>query len=85
MFFSLLRCILSLGYSVMPSQQSKPSNSQRNFVFAKIRRLNKAILNAFQEKDNGFDLQQAQRTLKDHFAEAEQMTMYLVDLLPEDN
>ena len=54
--FSLLRCILSLGYSVMPSQQSKPSNSQRNFVFAKIRRLNKAIVTAFQEKDNGFDL-----------------------------
>ena len=30
------------------------------------------------------DLQQAQRTLKDHFAEAEQMTIYLVDHLPED-
>ena len=68
----------------MPSQQSKPSNSQRNFNFAKIRSLNKAIVTAFQEKDNGFDLQQAQRTLKDHFAEAEQMTMYLVDHLPED-
>ena len=36
------------------------------------------------KKKNGFDLQQAQRTLKDHFAEAEQMTMYLVHHLPED-
>ena len=82
--FSLLRRILSLGYSVMPSQRSKPSDSQRIFVFAKIWRLNKAILTAFQEKDNGFDFRQAQRTLKDHFAEAEQLTMYLVDHLPED-
>ena len=82
--FSLLRCVLSLGYSVIPSQQLKPSNSQRNFVFNKNRRLNYAIFTALQEKDNGFDLQQAQRSLKDHFAEAEQMTMYFVDHLPED-
>ena len=68
----------------MPSQQSKPSNSQRNFVFAEIRRLNNAIFTAFQGKDNCFDLRQAQRSLKDHFAEAEQMTMSLVDHLHED-
>ena len=69
--FSLLRCFLSLGYSVMPSQQSKPSISQRNFVFPKIRRLHKAIVTAVEEKYYGFDLQQTQRSFKDHFAEAE--------------
>ena len=68
----------------MPSQESKPSNSQSNFVFAKIRRLNKTIFTTFQEKDNGFDLQLAQRTLKGQFFEAEQITMYLVDHLAED-
>ena len=67
----------------MPSQQSKPSNSRRNFVFTKLRRLNKVIFTPVEEKDHFFDLQQAQRSLKDHFAEAEQMTMYLVDPLPE--
>ena len=69
--FSLLRCFLSLGYSVMPSQQSKPSNSQRNFVFAKIRRLSNAIFPAVEEKYYCFNLQQAQRSLKDHFAETD--------------
>ena len=62
----------------------KALQQSKKLCFAKILRLNKAIFTAFQEKDNGFDLQQAQRTLKDHFAEAEQMTMYLVDHLPED-
>ena len=61
----------------MRSQQSKPSNGHRNFVFAKIRRLNKTIFTVVEEKDLGIDLQQAQRSLKDHFPEAEQMTMYL--------
>ena len=43
-----------------------------------------AISTAVEEKDHGFYLQQEQRSLKNHFAEAEQMTMYLVDPLPED-
>lgn len=68
----------------MPSQQPKPSNSQRNFVFAKIQRLNRAIVTAIEENDHSFDLEQSQRSLEHHFAEAEQMTMYLVDHLPED-
>ena len=68
----------------MPSEHSKPSNSQRNFGFAKFQRLNKAFFNAVEEKDHCFDLQQAQRSLKDQLAEVEQMTMYLVDHLPED-
>ena len=66
----------------MPSQESKPSNSQRNFVFPQIRRLHKAIVTAVEEKGHGFDLQQTQRSLKDHIAEAEQITIY-VDPLSE--
>ena len=68
----------------MPNQQPKPSNSQRNFVFAKIQPLNKTITTANKEQDYAFNLEQTQQSLQNHFTEAEQMTMYLVDHLPED-
>ena len=80
---SLLRWVLSLGYSVMPSQQSELSNRRRNFVCAKFRRLNEVIFTAVGDEDHGFDFQQAQDSSKDHLAETERMTMYLFHHLPE--
>ena len=43
LLFSLLLSFLKLGYLVIRGQDKKPSN-KKNIVFAKIRRLNKAIL-----------------------------------------
>ena len=59
----------------MPNQHAKPSDSQRNFVHAKVQ----CIFIAIEEKHHGFDFQQLEGSGKNHFAEAVQMTMYLVD------
>ena len=68
----------------MPSQQSKPSNNQKTLFAQKFEVLTRQSLLQSKKNDHGFDLQQAKHSLKDSFAETEQMKVYPVDHLPED-